>query len=94
MGAVSDVVLEPGCEYVLTGIRTARSLFIHVEGKSLCEMGFTATYPLDRPIRLEVGPTVGGKGDILLGEVGTGWPANVPHPVTRTKFFAGEGAKR
>ena len=94
MGAVSDVVLETGHEYVLTGIRTSNALFIHVEGKSLQEMKFSATYPLDRPIRLEVGPTVGSKGDILLGEIGTGWPANVPHPITRTKFFAGEGAKR
>ena len=93
MGAVSDMVLEAGHEYVLTGIRTSSALYIHVEGKSLREMRFSATYPLDRPIRLEVGPTVGGKGDILLGEVGTGWPANVPHPITRTKFFAGEGAK-
>ena len=93
MGAVSDVVLEAGHEYVLTGIRTSGALFIHVEGKSLQEMKFSATYPLDRPIRLEIGPTVGGKGDILLGEIGTGWPANVPHPVTRTQFFAGEVAK-
>ena len=93
MGAVSDMVLEAGHEYVLTGIRTSSALYIHVEGKSLREMRFSATYPLDRPIQLEVGPTVGGKGDILLGEVGTGWPANVPHPITRTKFFAGEGAK-
>ena len=93
MGVVSDVVLEAGHEYVLTGIRTSSALFIHVEGKSLQEMKFSATYPLDRPIRLEIGPTVGSKGDILLGEIGTGWPANVPHPITRTKFFAGEGAK-
>ena len=93
MGAVSDVVLEAGHEYVLTGIRTSSALFIHVEGKSLQEMKFSATYPLDRPIRLEIGPTVGSKGDILLGEIGTGWPVNVPHPITRTKFFAGEEAK-
>ena len=93
MGAVSDVVLEAGHEYVLTGIRTSSALFIHVEGVSLQEMKFSATYPLDRPIRLEIGPTVGSKGDILLGEIGTGWPANVPHPITRTKFFAGEEAK-
>ena len=93
MGAVSDVVLEAGHEYVLTGIRTSSALFIHVEGKSLQEMRFSATYPLDRPIRLEIGPTVGSKGDILLGEIGTGWPTNVPHPITRTKFFAGEGTK-
>ena len=94
MGAVSDMVLEAGREYVLTGIRTSNALFIHVEGHVSHEMKFSATYPLDRPIRLEVGPTVGGKGDILLGEVGTGWPSNVPHPVTRTKFFAEEGARR
>ena len=94
MGAVSDMVLEPGREYVLTGIRTSGALFIHVEGHAPHEMKFSATYPLDRPIRLEVGPTVGGKGDILLGEVGTGWPSNVPHPVTRREFFAGEGARR
>ncbi len=93
MGAVSDMVLEAGREYVLTGIRTSNALFIHVEGHAPHEMKFSATYPLDRPIRLEVGSTVGGKGDILLGEVGRGWPSNVPHPVTRTKFFAGEGAK-
>lgn len=93
MGAVSDVVLEAGREYMLTGIRTSNSLFIHVEGMSLKEMKFSATYPLDRPIRLEIGPTISDKGNILLGEIGTGWPTNVPHPVTRTKFFAGEGAK-
>ena len=93
MGAVSDFVLEAGHEYVLTGIRTSSALFIYVEGKSLQEMKFSATYPLDRPIRLEIGPTVGGKGDILRGEIGTGWPANVPHPITRTQFFAGEVAK-
>ncbi len=93
MGAVSDMVLEAGREYVLTGIRTSNALFIHVDGHTRHEMRFSATYPLDRPIRLEVGPTVGGKGDILLGEVGTGWPSNVPHPITRTKFFAGEEAK-
>ena len=94
MGAVSDIVLAPGQEYELTGIRTANALFIHVEGEALREMKFSSTYSLDRPVRLEVGPTIGGKGDILLGEIGTGWPANVPHPITRTKFFAGEGAKR
>ena len=93
MGAVSDMVLEAGREYVLTGVRTSGALFIHVEGHAPREMKFSDTYPLDRPIRLEVGPTIGSKGDILLGEIGTGWPANVPHPITRTKFFAGEGAK-
>ncbi|MBR3221116.1 MAG: PD40 domain-containing protein [Kiritimatiellae bacterium] len=93
MGAVSDMVLEAGHEYVLTGIRTSSALFIYVEGKSLQEMKFSATYPLDRPIQMEVGPTLSGKDEILLGEVGTGWPANVPHPITRTKFFAGEEAK-
>ena len=93
MGAVSDVVLETGREYVLTGIRTCSSLFIHVEGTSRQEMRFPATYPLDRPIQLEIGPTVVGSGGILKGEIGTGWPVNVPHPITRTKFFAEEGAK-
>ena len=61
---------------------------------TLQEMKFSTTYPLDRPIRMEVGPTLSEKDEILLGEVGTGWPSNVPHPVTRTMFFAGEGARR
>ena len=86
--------LESGGEYVLTGIRTSDSLIIHIEGQSLYEARFGSTYPLNRPIRLEVGPTLGGTGDIILGEVGTGWPENVPHPLTRTKFFAEEGSQR
>ena len=93
MGVMADMVFEPGREYMLTGIRTAESLYVYVDGMTLQELKFSTTYSLDRPIRLEVGPTVGGKGDILLGEVGTGWPSNVPHPITRTKFFAGEEAK-
>ena len=93
MGAVSDFTLEPGREYVLTGIRTSEALYIHVDGATRQEYKFSTTYPLDRPIRLEIGPTISDKGNILLGEIGTGWPTNVPHPVTRTKFFAGEGAK-
>ena len=94
MGVMADIVFEPGREYTLTGIRTAEALSIYVEGKTLQEMKFSTTYPLDSPIRLEVGPTLSGKDEILLGEVGTGWPSNVPHPVTRTKFFSGEEAKR
>ena len=93
MGAISDMVLEPGREYTLTGIRTCSSLFIHVEGASRQEMRFSATYPLDQPIRLEIGTTVAGSDCILAGEIGTGWPSNVAHPMTRTKFFAEEGAK-
>ena len=93
MGVMADIVFEPGREYMLTGIRTAGSLYIYVDGMTLQEMKFSTTYSLDRPIRLEVGPTLSGKDEILLGEVGTGWPANVPHPVTRTKFFAVEGTK-
>ena len=93
MGVMADMVFEPGREYMLTGIRTAESLYIYVDGMTLQELKFSTTYPLDRPIRMEVGPTLGGKDEILLGEVGTGWPSNVPHPITRTKFFAGEEAK-
>ena len=93
MGVMADIVLEPGREYMLTGIRTTESLYIYVDGMTLQELKFSTTYSLDRPIRMEVGPTLSGKDEILLGEVGTGWPSNVPHPVTRTKFFAGEGAK-
>ena len=93
MGAVSDFTLEPGREYVLTGIRTSEALYIYVDGATRQELKFSTTYSLDSPIRLEVGPTISSKGDILLGEIGTGWPANVPHPVTRTKFCADKGAK-
>ena len=93
MGVMADIVLEPGREYMLTGIRTAESLYVYVDGMTLQELKFSTTYSLDRPIRMEVGPTLSGKDEILLGEVGTGWPSNVPHPVTRTKFFAGEEAK-
>ena len=94
MGVMADIVFEPGREYRLTGIRTAGSLYIYVDGMSLQELKFSTTYSLNRPIRMEVGPTLSGKDEILLGEVGTGWPSNVPHPVTRTKFFAEEGARR
>ena len=93
MGVMADIVFETGREYVLTGIRTAGSLYVYVDGMTLQEMKFSTTYLLDRPIRMEVGPTLSEKDEILLGEVGTGWPSNVPHPVTRTKFFAGEGVK-
>ena len=34
MGAVSDMILEAGREYVLTGIRTSNALFIHRNGLS------------------------------------------------------------
>ena len=94
MGVMADIVLEPGREYMLTGIRTTESLYIYVDGMTLQELKFSTTYSLDRPIRMEVGPTLSGKDEILLGEVGTGWPSNVPHPITRTRFFAGEEAKR
>jgi hypothetical protein len=93
MGVMADMVFEPGREYTLTGIRTAEALYVYVDGMTLQELKFSTTYSLDRPIRMEVGPTLGGKDEILLGEVGTGWPSNVPHPITRTKFFAGEEAK-
>lgn len=94
MGVMADMVFEPGREYTLTGIRTAESLYVYVDGMTLQELKFSTTYSLDHPIRMEVGPTLSGKDEILLGEVGTGWPSNVPHPITRTKFFAGEEAKR
>lgn len=94
MGVMADIVFEPGREYTLTGIRTAGSLYVYVDGMTLQELKFSTTYSLDRPIRMEVGPTLSGKDEILLGEVGTGWPSNVPHPITRTKFFSGEEAKR
>ena len=93
MGVMADMVFEPGREYMLTGIRTAESLYVYVDGMTLQELKFSTTYALNRPIRMEVGPTLSGKDEILLGEVGTGWPSNVPHPITRTKFFAGEEAK-
>lgn len=93
MGVMADMVFEPGREYMLTGIRTAESLYVYVDGMTLQELKFSTTYSLDRPIQMEVGPTLGGKDEILLGEVGAGWPSNVPHPVTRTRFFAGEEAK-
>ena len=90
MGVVSDMRLVDGKEYVLTGVRTHDRLVIRVDDSLPIEFRFSATYPLDRPLKLSVGPTLGGKGDILWAEVGTGWPKDLPRPATRREVFAEE----
>ena len=90
MGAVSDIRLEDGKEYVLTGVRTNDRLMIRVDENRPCEFRFSATYPLDRPLKMSVGPTLGGTGEILWAEVGAGWPRGLPRPATRHEIF-GEG---
>ena len=89
MGAVSDIRLEDGKEYVLTGVRTHDRLIVRVDENRPCEFRFSATYPLDRPLKMSVGPTLGGTGEILWAEVGTGWPRGLPRPATRHEIFAG-----
>lgn len=89
MGAVSDRRLEDGKEYLLTGVRTHDRLLIRVDEERPSEFRFNGTYPLDRPLKMSVGPTLGGTGDILWAEVGTGWPRGLPRPATRREIFAG-----
>ena len=88
MGVVSDMRLADGKEYVLTGVRTHDRLVIRVDDSLPVEFRFSATYPLDHPLKISVGPTLGGKGDILWAEVGTGWPKDLPRPATRREVFA------
>ena len=88
MGAVSDMKLDEGKEYVLTGVRTHDRLLIRVDESRPCEFRFSATYPLDRPLKMSVGPTLGGTNEILWTEVGTGWPRGLPRPATRREVFA------
>ena len=89
MGAVSDRRLEDGKEYLLTGVRTHDRLLVRVDDGIPSEFRFNGTYPLDRPIKMSVGPTLGGTGEILWAEVGTGWPKDMPRPATRHEIFAG-----
>ena len=89
MGVVSDKQLEDGKEYLLTGVRTHDRIIVRVDEGRPCELRFSATYPLDRPLKMSVGPTLGGKGEILWAEVGTGWPRGLPRPATRHEIFAG-----
>ena len=88
MGAVSDRRLEDGKEYLLTGVRTHDRLLVRVDNGLPSEFRFNGTYPLDRPIKMSVGPTLGGTGEILWAEVGTGWPKDMPRPATRREVFA------
>ena len=88
MGVVSDMKLDDGKEYVLTGVRTHDRLVVRVDESRPCEFRFSATYPLDSPLKMSVGPTLGGTGEILWAEVGTGWPNDLPRPVTRREVFA------
>ena len=88
MGAVSDRRLEDGKEYLLTGVRTHDRLLVRVDNGLPSEFRFNGTYPLDRPIKMSVGPTLGGTGEILWAEVGTGWPKDMPRPATRREIFA------
>ena len=88
MGAVSDKRLEDGKEYLLTGVRTHDRLLVRVDDGLPSEFRFNGTYPLDRPIKMSVGPTLGGTGEILWAEVGTGWPKDMPRPATRHEIFA------
>ena len=89
MGVVSDRQLKDGKEYVLTGVRTHDRIIVRVDEDRPCELRFSATYPLDRPLKMSVGPTLGGTGDILWAEVGTGWPRGLPRPATRHEIFGG-----
>ena len=89
MGVVSDRQLKDGKEYMLTGVRTHDRIIVRVDEDRPCELRFSATYPLDRPLKMSVGPTLGGTGDILWAEVGTGWPKDMPRPATRHEIFAG-----
>ena len=89
MGVVSDRQLEDGKEYVLTGVRTHDRIIVRVDEDRPCELRFSTTYPLDRPLKMSVGPTLGGTGEILWAEVGTGWPRGLPRPATRHEIFAG-----
>ena len=89
MGVVSDRQLENGKEYVLTGVWTHDRIIVRVDEDRPCELRFSATYPLDRPLKMSVGPSLGGTGDILWAEVGTGWPKDIPRPATRHEIFAG-----
>ena len=89
MGAVSDRRLEDGKEYLLTGVRTHDRLLVRVDDGIPSEFRFNGTYPLDRPIKMSVGPTLGGTGEILWAEVGTGWPKDMPRPATRHEIVAG-----
>ena len=41
MGVMADMVFEPGREYMLTGIRTAESLYVYVDGMTLQELKFS-----------------------------------------------------
>lgn len=88
MGAVSESRLENDREYVLTGVRTHDRLIVRVDDGRPSEFRFNGTYPLDRPLKMSVGPTLGGTGDILWAEVGTGWPKDMPRPATRREIFA------
>ena len=89
MGVVSDLRLEDGKEYVLTGVRAHDRIIVRVDEDRPCELRFSATYPLDRPLKMSVGPTLGGTGEILWAEVGTGWPHGLPRPATRHEIFGG-----
>ena len=88
MGVVSDRRLKDGKEYVLTGVRTHDRIIVRVDDDIPCEFRFSATYPLDHPLKMSVGPTLGGTGDILWAEVGTGWPKDMPRPATRREVFS------
>ena len=88
MGVASDRRLEDGKEYVLTGVRTHDRIIVRVDGGVPCEFCFPSTYPLDRPLKVSVGPTLGGTGDILWAEVGTGLPKDMPRPAARREIFA------
>ena len=88
MGAVSDRRLEDGKEYLLTGMRTHDRLLVRVDDGLPSEFRFNGTYPLDRPIKMSVGPTLCGTNEILWAEVGTGWPKDMPRPATRHEIFA------
>ena len=89
MGVVSDRQLKDGKEYMLTGVRTHDRIIVRVDEDRPCELRFSATYPLDHPLKMSVGPTLGGTGEVLWAEVGTGWPRGLPRPATRHEIFEG-----
>ena len=71
-------------EHTLTGIRTKNAIYLSVDDAPAAIAPITRGFaPLDRPGKVAFSaPAFKPMERIVLFELGTGWPANVPEPLT------------
>ena len=75
-----------GGEYAITGIRTSKQLLVSVNGSVPAAIP-ADMLPLDNIRRLVVGRGLKKGERIVMAEVGTGWPSDVPKIKTREDLF-------